>query len=174
MCKKFHNFVRRNKWTSKNPTISQNAQPQDEPLLHRPTPSGFALTLHGNIRHGHSPPPCQPRTDHFIRARALCIRSIPFTFHPLPLQRCRNQTNYHNEAEQKTYHKRKNTQRRSPRSCLPRWTRQGHTGRMRVGHRAVQGSQDRVQSQGGRGIRILEDAVILLNSAALRFKEGEG
>ena len=29
----------------KNPTFPQNTQPQDEPSLHRPTPSGFALTL---------------------------------------------------------------------------------------------------------------------------------
>ena len=44
------------KWgrCTKNPTEIPPHTPQDEQSLHRPTPSGFAFTLHvhGNIRHG--------------------------------------------------------------------------------------------------------------------------
>jgi hypothetical protein len=47
--KKSHILVRRNQWTTKNPTIPHNTPPQDKPSLHHPTPSGFALTLHGII-----------------------------------------------------------------------------------------------------------------------------
>ena len=42
------------KWgrCTKNPTKIPPHTPQDEQSLHRPTPSGFALPLHGDIRHG--------------------------------------------------------------------------------------------------------------------------